>query len=264
MSGGGNDPFSGSNTRNILQHMLSPKIVDDGSGGYQVRLDLINVDNIYASGTIYGGGGGIGITGTADNQYLVWDNTVQQWIVGGTLTPGSVLLGTNSTASSTENVCIGIQTQCAGSSVSIGHSIYSLTKDVTIGNSTTSTGGNNITMGAGAYSRGDDVCIGVNSGSFGNCVSIGSGASVQEASAIAIGSSATAGFTNSVIIGSGATNVAAGGATVVLDATGGTISPTHIGFYVAPVREVTGGVAPSGFSPVYYNPTTSEFIVVTP
>jgi hypothetical protein len=35
-------------------------------------------------------------------------------------------------------------------------------------------------------------------------------------------------------------------------------------FYVKPVRRVTGGVAPSGFSPAYYNPTTGEFIVVTP
>lgn len=68
MATGGNDPFSGSNVRNVLQHVLSPKIVSDGSGGFAVKLDLINVDNIYASGNIYGaggniGGGGSGITG---------------------------------------------------------------------------------------------------------------------------------------------------------------------------------------------------------
>jgi hypothetical protein len=68
MATSGNDPFSGSNVRNVLEHVLSPKIVSDGSGGFAVKLDLINVDNIYASGNIYGaggniGGGGSGITG---------------------------------------------------------------------------------------------------------------------------------------------------------------------------------------------------------
>jgi hypothetical protein len=70
MATGGNDPFSGSNVRSVLQHVLSPKIVSDGSGGFAVKLDLINVDNIYATGNIYGaggniggGGGGSGITG---------------------------------------------------------------------------------------------------------------------------------------------------------------------------------------------------------
>jgi hypothetical protein len=46
-TGPGNDPFSGSNTRNILQHVISPKIVNDGSGGYTVKTDLINIDNAY-------------------------------------------------------------------------------------------------------------------------------------------------------------------------------------------------------------------------
>jgi hypothetical protein len=64
MATGGNDPFSGSNTRNLLQHVLSPKIVTDGGGGYTVKLDLINVDNVYASGNIYGQGGTlVGATG---------------------------------------------------------------------------------------------------------------------------------------------------------------------------------------------------------
>jgi hypothetical protein len=53
MSNGGNDPFSGTNTRNLLQRILSPKLVSDGVNGYQVKMDLINVDNVYASGTVY-------------------------------------------------------------------------------------------------------------------------------------------------------------------------------------------------------------------
>lgn len=56
----GNDPFSGTNTRNILQHVISPKIVSDGSTGYAVKTDLINIDNAYvknnlvATGTVTG------------------------------------------------------------------------------------------------------------------------------------------------------------------------------------------------------------------
>ena len=45
----GNDPFSGTNTKNILQHVISPKIVDDGSGGYVVKTDLINIDDAYVT-----------------------------------------------------------------------------------------------------------------------------------------------------------------------------------------------------------------------
>lgn len=56
MSTNGTDPFSGSSTRNLLQHTLSPKIVSDGSNGYTVKVDLINVDNVYASGNLYASG----------------------------------------------------------------------------------------------------------------------------------------------------------------------------------------------------------------
>jgi hypothetical protein len=47
MSTLGNDPFSNTNIRNLLQHVVSPKIVSDGTGGYQVKTDLINIDNAY-------------------------------------------------------------------------------------------------------------------------------------------------------------------------------------------------------------------------
>jgi hypothetical protein len=49
----GNDPFSGTNTRNILQHIISPKIVSDGSTGYAVKTDLINVDNVYVKNQVF-------------------------------------------------------------------------------------------------------------------------------------------------------------------------------------------------------------------
>lgn len=51
----GNDPFSGTTTRNLLQHLISPKIVADGSGGYIVKTDLINVDGAYFTNEIKGG-----------------------------------------------------------------------------------------------------------------------------------------------------------------------------------------------------------------
>ena len=53
------DPYSGTNTRNLLQHVFSPKIVGP-TGGYIVKTDLINIDNIYISGTAYGPYGAIG------------------------------------------------------------------------------------------------------------------------------------------------------------------------------------------------------------
>ena len=47
----GTDPFSGTTTRNLLQHIVSPKIVADNSV-YTVKTDLINIDNAYISGTV--------------------------------------------------------------------------------------------------------------------------------------------------------------------------------------------------------------------
>ena len=53
MATGGSDPFSGTNTRNLLQHVFTPKIVQ-GPSGYIVKQDLINVDNVYVTGDIIG------------------------------------------------------------------------------------------------------------------------------------------------------------------------------------------------------------------
>lgn len=61
----GNDPFSGTNTKNLLQHIISPKIVDTGFGSYVVKTDLINIDNVYITGNIVGPSGPVtfGATG---------------------------------------------------------------------------------------------------------------------------------------------------------------------------------------------------------
>jgi len=56
-TGPGNDPFSGSNVQNILQHTLSPKIVKDAANtGYKVETDLIGVNNVYVTGSVYSNG----------------------------------------------------------------------------------------------------------------------------------------------------------------------------------------------------------------
>jgi hypothetical protein len=48
------DPFSGTNTRNLLQHIFSPKIVQNVNGEYDVKVDLVNVDNIAVTGHVSG------------------------------------------------------------------------------------------------------------------------------------------------------------------------------------------------------------------
>lgn len=43
------DPYASTTTvKNIVQHVISPKIVNDGSGGYTLKTDLVNVDRIVA------------------------------------------------------------------------------------------------------------------------------------------------------------------------------------------------------------------------
>jgi hypothetical protein len=44
------DPFANTTTvKNILQHVISPKIVKDGSLGYVTKTDLVNVHNLVFS-----------------------------------------------------------------------------------------------------------------------------------------------------------------------------------------------------------------------
>lgn len=52
------DPYAGTTTRNVLQHIISPKIVGATGGSYSVKTDLINIDtvntsNIEVSNSIY-------------------------------------------------------------------------------------------------------------------------------------------------------------------------------------------------------------------
>lgn len=48
------DPFLDTNTRNLLQHVFSPKIVQNMNGGYDVQVDMVNIDRINITGDIIG------------------------------------------------------------------------------------------------------------------------------------------------------------------------------------------------------------------
>jgi hypothetical protein len=51
------DPFANTTTvKNILNHIISPKIVKDGSGGYTTKTDLVNIDNLVFSSKGSGSG----------------------------------------------------------------------------------------------------------------------------------------------------------------------------------------------------------------
>jgi collagen type VII alpha len=59
----GYDPFSGTDERNILRHVLSTKIIGPTGGQYQIAIDLVNIHTIYASNVVIGSSGSTGGTG---------------------------------------------------------------------------------------------------------------------------------------------------------------------------------------------------------
>jgi hypothetical protein len=97
-------------------------------------------------------------------------------------------------------------------------------------------------------------------------VGFGSGYNTQGVNTVAIGQRAGEGGQGdyAVAIGyfAGQTNQANN--SIILNATSSALDQTTANtFTVKPVRAVSGAV-PVGFSPMYYNPTTGEIIVVTP
>jgi hypothetical protein len=58
------DPFANTTTvKNILQHVLSPKIVNDGNGGFRTETDLVNIDTVKARRLELIANGGNGTSG---------------------------------------------------------------------------------------------------------------------------------------------------------------------------------------------------------
>jgi hypothetical protein len=65
------DPFANTTTvKNILQHIISPKIVSNGSGGYLSKTDLVNVHNIVFAA------GASNETGSAENPFTTQSGVV--------------------------------------------------------------------------------------------------------------------------------------------------------------------------------------------
>jgi len=138
----------------------------------------------------------------------------------------------------------------------------------------TSQGTNSIALGniAAEISQGDSaVAIGYsagysNQGANSTAVGIGAGAVSQGIDAVAIGVGAgnESQGANAVAIGAYAGQNNQAGNSIVINATGAALEQTTVNtFTVKPVRSVSGAV-PAGFSPMYYNPTTGEVIVVVP
>ena len=93
------DPFSGTNTRNLLQHVFSPKIVSGATGGYDVKVDILNVDRINITGDV------IGPTGS------YWNNSGGAGPTGPTGPPGQI---TNTVLSTFPNQSTFVTTDATG------------------------------------------------------------------------------------------------------------------------------------------------------
>lgn len=279
MATGGSDPFSNTNTRNLLQHVFSPKIVGVTGGGYGVKLDVINVDNLYVSGDVYGptgsywsnGGGGatgptgntgptglLSVTGTQYSDYVYWDTTGSTWAVGSL----NVHIGSSAGEYNQGLFSVAIgnaagQTEQNENSVAIGAfagANNQETNAVAIGNGAgeNSQQDNSVAIGFLAGSdnqRNNSIAIGLFAGQYTQgtlAIAIGSaaGQTGQQLSSIAIGSSAGENNqgTDSIAIGTRAGRNNQPENTIILNASGNEISPTGPtgAFFVSPIRNATG------------------------
>ena len=133
---------------------------------------------------------------------------------------------------------------------------------------------------AGNTSQGDNtVAIGTNAGrtsqgTSATAVGSGAGSTTQGIYSVAIGGAAgeTGQGQYSVAVGTLAGRTSLANNSIILNATGANLNQTTANtFTVKPVRAVasvtfaapTSGSIPAGFSPMYYNPTTGEIIVIT-
>lgn len=165
----------------------------------------------------------------------------------------------------------------ANGALSLPYGTIKTTSDsaIAIGVNAGTGGSSAVSLGssAGAIAQSfDAIAIGGQAGANtqgGGAIAIGgsAGYETQGAGAIAIGPNAGQFGQGTLAIAIGASagyNVQAS-SSIVINATGSEVNnTTENSFVVKPVRQVTGGSVPSGFYPTYYNPTTGEFIVVTP
>jgi hypothetical protein len=90
------DPFANTTTvKNILNHIISPKIVKDGSGGYTTKTDLVNIDNLlFASRGSGTGTLGVPLTAQVGEVDIPSDKDTVT-IYHSRVTPNSIILATD-------------------------------------------------------------------------------------------------------------------------------------------------------------------------
>jgi hypothetical protein len=131
-----------------------------------------------------------------------------------------------------------------------------------------------------AIDGGSAVAVGglagyLNQGNAAVAIGPSAGSGTQGLGAVAVGwlAGTTAQGANAVAIGVSAGRTSQANNSIIINATGANLNQTTANtFTVKPVRAVTSvtfaaptaGSIPVGFSPVYYNPTTGELIVITP
>ena len=264
-----NNPFS--NPVNILEHIISPRIVNhDGNGEYVVKTDLTNIQDIYVNGTIYGGGssGSALPAGVEYGDYLFFDTNgygtgAGVWTTGRNEVNIGAFAGENNQG--TGSVAIGLNagnTSQGTGSVAIGAGAGNTSQginSVAIGLNAGNTGQHAyaIAIGDGAGQNGQidaGISIGLNAGQYNqlqDSIAIGttSGQIDQETQCVAIGLAAgqTSQGTGSVAIGSSSGNNNQGAYSVAIGpATGQTHQGAYdvaIGYQAGNTGQGTGSVA---------------------
>lgn len=192
--------------------------------------------------------------------------------------PTTIALGQNAGLDGQANAAIALgqyagQGGQGGAAISIG---------LNAGGNTTQ-GEYAVAVGAGAgYDAQGNAAVAVGTGAGATfqgvqAVAIGTdaGATSQANRAVAVGylAGSSGQGTDAVAIGYYAGELNQGNNSIIINATGTDLQQTTANtFTVKPVRAVTSvtfaaptaGSIPAGFSPMYYNPTTGEIIVVTP
>jgi hypothetical protein len=92
------DPFANTVTvKNILNHIISPKIVKDGSGGYTTKTDLVNIDNLIFASRGDGTGTSVVPMTAQCGVVEVPRSSVSVTVFHSRVTTSSIILATNET-----------------------------------------------------------------------------------------------------------------------------------------------------------------------
>ena len=121
------DPFANTVTvKNILNHIISPKIVKDGSGGYTTKTDLVNIDNLVFSSKGSGSGtsavpltsqSGVAIIPSGDSFIDIFHSRV---------TANSIIVATNRTIdTTTRRFVLFVKPSATGFTITLNNSTTS-------------------------------------------------------------------------------------------------------------------------------------------